>query len=76
MFEVFSDVKKGKYERNMVTNTEEPVTKGALERVAGPLEIKGEVVEESMVKKNHVSVLLRKRALYNPYYGLIINQYL
>ena len=75
MFEVFSDVKKGKYERNMVTNTEEPVTKGALERVAGPLEIKGEV-DESMVKKNDVPVLLRKRALCNPFYGLIINQYL
>ena len=41
MFEVFSDVKKGKYERNMVANKEEPVTKGSLERVAGPLEIRG-----------------------------------
>lgn len=43
MFEVFDDVKKGKYERNMVTKTGH-ITKAALEKVAGPLEIKGNII--------------------------------
>lgn len=45
MFEVFDDVRIGKYERNTVTKTEEVISKSALETVTGPLEIKGEVVE-------------------------------
>ena len=41
MFEVFDDVRIGKYERNTVTKTEEVTSKSALETVMGPLEIKG-----------------------------------
>ena len=41
MFEVFGDVMKGKYERNSVTKSEPVTSKAALEKIAGPLEIRG-----------------------------------
>ena len=43
MIEVFEDVNKGKYERNTVTKSEPVTSKGALEMISGPLEIRGNI---------------------------------
>ena len=45
MIEVFEDVNKGKYERNTVTKSEPVTSKGALEMISGPLEIRGNIWE-------------------------------
>ncbi|KAH3880850.1 ATP-binding cassette sub-family D member 1-like [Dreissena polymorpha] len=44
MFSVFDDVRKGKYERNIVTNDKKAQGKKQLEKLSGPLTAAGEVV--------------------------------
>ncbi|XP_052780307.1 ATP-binding cassette sub-family D member 1-like [Mya arenaria] len=44
MFTVFDDVRRGKYERNMVTQDDKTSTKKQLEKLEGPLTAGGEVV--------------------------------
>ncbi|XP_013398007.2 ATP-binding cassette sub-family D member 2-like [Lingula anatina] len=55
MFEVFEDVRKGKYKRNMVTSNK--AAKGAQKKIQGPLQIKGEVIDTDTILLEDVPII-------------------